>query len=226
MSSELFSEPVLFYALGWPVTPTMLTSTASSLLVLASLRYLARALMRAPDGRAAAAARLAVGALHTLVAQAAGVSTPALEVLAGTLFSFIAAAALIGQLPAISAPTANLAATGALATVVFLAVPVMGVRAQGLRAYLGHYFQPSPLLFPLHVISELSRTLALALRLFGNMMSGHMVVALIVMLVGVLLPVPLMALDLLIGALQAYIFTVLASVYIGAAMQVQEGEKS
>ena len=90
--------------------------------------------------------------------------------------------------------------------------------------YLTDYVRPNPLLFPLHVISELSRTVALALRLFGNMMSGHLVVALLVALAGLFVPVPLMALDLLIGLLQAYIFTVLACVYIGAAIRVGEGE--
>ncbi|MEZ4337275.1 MAG: F0F1 ATP synthase subunit A [Sandaracinaceae bacterium] len=131
-----------------------------------------------------------------------------------------------GQLPGVTAPTANTGATSALAVVVFFAVPFVGVRSQGPLGYLKHYFAPNPLLFPLHVISELSRTLALALRLFGNMMSGHLVVALIVALVGLVLPVPLMALDLLIGFLQAYIFTVLASVYIGAAIRVGEEEST
>jgi F-type H+-transporting ATPase subunit a len=129
---------------------------------------------------------------------------------------------VVGQLPAVPAPTANLGATSALAVIVFLAVPFAGVRARGLGGYLKHYFEPNPLLFPLHLISELSRTLALALRLFGNMMSGHLIVAVIVALVGLFLPVPLMALDLLIGLLQAYIFTILASVYVGAAIRVGE----
>ena len=102
-------------------------------------------------------------------------------------------------------------------------VPVAGIAARGPRGYLVHYVRPNPLLFPLHVVSELSRTVALALRLFGNMMSGHLVVGLIVALVGPFVPVPLMALDLLIGLLQAYIFTVLACVYIGAAIRVGEG---
>jgi F-type H+-transporting ATPase subunit a len=103
-------------------------------------------------------------------------------------------------------------------------VPIAGIRAQGPRAYFKHYFRPNPVLFPLHVVSELSRTVALALRLFGNMMSGHLIVALMVVLVGFLVPVPLMVLDLLIGFLQAYIFTILACVYIGAAIRVGEGE--
>jgi F-type H+-transporting ATPase subunit a len=85
-----------------------------------------------------------------------------------------------------------------------------------------HYLRPSPLLLPLELLSEVSRTLALSLRLFGNMMSGHLIVALLVALVGVVVPIPLMALDLLIGLLQAYIFAVLATVYIGAAIRVGE----
>ena len=92
-----------------------------------------------------------------------------------------------------------------------------------MRSYLLHYFRPNPILFPLHVISELSRTVAMALRLFGNMMSGHLAVVIVVAIAGILLPVPLMALDLLIGILQAYIFTVLAGVYVGAAVRVGEG---
>jgi F-type H+-transporting ATPase subunit a len=116
-------------------------------------------------------------------------------------------------------PTASLATTSALAVIVFLAVPVAGVRARGVRAYLMEYFRPNPLLAPLHLISEFSRTLALSVRLFGNMMSGHLIVALLVALTGFLVPMPLMALDLLIGLLQAYIFAILATVYVGAAIR-------
>ena len=92
-----------------------------------------------------------------------------------------------------------------------------------LGGYLKHYFKPNPLLFPLHLISEVSRTFALSMRLFGNMMSGHLIVALLVALAGFLVPAPLMALDLLIGLLQAYIFTLLSIVYIGAALRAEEG---
>jgi F-type H+-transporting ATPase subunit a len=122
-------------------------------------------------------------------------------------------------LPGVTPPTASLAATSALAVVVLLAVPVMGIRARGLRGYLRDYFQPNPLFAPLHLISELSRTLALSMRLFGNMMSGHLVVALLVALTGFLVPTPMMALDVLIGLLQAYIFAILATVYVGAALR-------
>ncbi len=117
-------------------------------------------------------------------------------------------------MPGVHPATANLATTSALATIVFLAVPIAGVRAQGAWNYVKRYFQPNPLLFPLHLISEVSRTLALSVRLFGNIMSGHLVVAILFSLSGLLVPTPLMALDLLIGLLQAYIFAVLATVYL------------
>lgn len=144
-------------------------------------------------------------------------------VFAGSLFAFISACAVAGQLPSVRAPTASLSTTSALAILVFLAVPWAGIHARGWKAYVRGYFRPFFLFLPLHLISEFSRTLALALRLFGNMMSGHLIVALLVALAGLLVPAPLMALDLLIGLLQAYIFTILACVYIGAAIRVGEG---
>ena len=207
MRPEIFSDPVLAWLGPVPVTRVMVTSAATSAVLIALALVLARAVVRRPAGRTAAAGR----------------PSPMLEVFGGTLFLFISGAAVIGQLPGVPAPTSNLPATAALAVLVFVAVPFAGVRAQGPLGYLAGYFKPNPLLFPLHLISELSRTLALALRLFGNMLSGHLVVAMIVALVGLFLPVPLMALDLLIGLLQAYIFTVLACVYVGAAIRVGEG---
>jgi F-type H+-transporting ATPase subunit a len=224
MNPEIFADRVLIWLGPIPITRTMVSSVATSVLVLAACGVLADAVVRNPAGRLAAAGRLTFGFLHDLVIGAVGRPAPGLEEFAGSLFLFISGAAVIGQLPAIPAPTSNLAATSALAAMVFLGVPVAGIRARGLRGYVARYFRPNPLLFPLYIISELSRTLALALRLFGNMMSGHLVVALLVVLVGLLVPVPLMALDLLIGLLQAYIFTILSSVYIGAAIRVGEGD--
>ena len=222
MTPRIFDDEVLGWLGPIPVTMTMVTSVAASLLVLAFALLASRAVRNRPGSRLAALGRITHRFLSDLVADSAGHPVPGLEPFAGTLFLFVVAATVIGQLPGLSAPTATLAATAALAVLVFLAVPFAGIRARGVRGYLAGYFRPNPLLFPLHVISELSRTLALALRLFGNMMSGQLVVAVIVALVGVLVPVPLMALDLLIGCLQAYIFTILASVYIGAASQLEE----
>lgn len=220
MNPGVFADPVLARVGPVPVTRAMVTSAATSALLVLLGALVARAVRRQPAGRLAAAGRLTFGFLHDLVQETTGRSSATLEAFAGSLFLFIAGAAIVGQLPGAPAPTSTLAVTTALATLVFLAVPVAGIAARGPRGYLVHYVRPNPLLFPLHVISELSRTVALALRLFGNMMSGHLVVGLIVALVGPFVPVPLMALDLLIGLLQAYIFTVLACVYIGAAIRV------
>ena len=192
--------------------------------MLGMVAWLARCAVRTPESLAAAAARLLARFLWNLVEEASGGPSPVLTDFGAALFLFIAGSTLAGQLPGVVAPTSNLAAASALAVLVFLAVPIAGIRKAGLFGYLAHYLRPNPLLLPLHMISELSRTLALALRLFGNMMSGHLVVSLIVALVGALVPVPLMALDLLIGFLQAYIFTILACVYVGAAIRIGESE--
>lgn len=220
MNPEIFSQKVLVWLGPVPFTETMATSSLMSLALVLIAAVLTRAVRRNPTGRLAAAGRITFRFLRDLVSEAAGEVWEPLEIFAGTLFLFIAAASVVGQLPGVVAPTANVAATSALAVLVFLAVPLAGVHKRGFRDYFAEYFRPNPLLFPLHVISELSRTVALALRLFGNMMSGHLVVGLIVALVGFFVPVPLMVLDLLIGLLQAYIFTILACVYIGAAIRV------
>lgn len=222
MTLEIFADRVLLRLGSVPITRTMLSSAGTSLALVALFAALARAVVRRPGGRLAAAGRLTFGFLRALVADAVGGPSPGVEVFAGSLFLFIAGAAVIGQLPGVPAPTGNLGATSALAALVFFAVPFAGIRARGVLGYLRHQLKPSPILFPLHLITEVSRTFALAVRLFGNMMSGHLVVAVLVALVGFFVPVPLMALDLLIGFLQAYIFAILASVYIGAAIRVEE----
>lgn len=220
MRPEVFADPVLWWLGPWPVTRTMITSLVLSVVLVLVGAWLGAAVGRRPRGRAAAVGRLAFRFVADLVREAAGEPWPLLETFAGTLLLFIAAAAVVGQLLGVAAPTVNLGVASALAVLVFLAVPLAGIRTKGLGGYLMHYLRPNPLLLPLHVVSELSRTVALALRLFGNMMSGHLVVALIVALAGFFVPVPLMALDLLIGLLQAYIFTILACVYVGAAVRV------
>jgi F-type H+-transporting ATPase subunit a len=222
MDSQIFGESVVFSVGPVPVTATMLTSLVISLVLVGVALALRLGLNRSPAGTPAALALLTVEWLDGLVRDVAGRAEPALVTLAGSLFLFIAACNLSGQLPGVRPPTASLATTSALAVIVFLAVPVAGIRARGVRGYLMGYLRPNPLLAPLHVISELSRTLALSMRLFGNMMSGHLVVALLVALTGFLVPMPLMALDVLIGLLQAYIFAILATVYIAAAIRAGE----
>lgn len=220
---RIFGEEVWFQLGGVPFTATMGVSLALSSVLVAAAVCLRWSVRQRPRSTLAAIAFLGVDALDRLVRDVAGRPEPLLVTLAGSLFVFIAASALVGQLPGVRPPTASLATTSALALIVFFAVPIAGIRARGWRAYLMDYFRPNPLLAPLHVVSELSRTLALSVRLFGNMMSGHLVVALLVALTGLLVPMPLMALDVLIGLLQAYIFAVLATVYVGAAIRASEG---
>lgn len=222
MTLRIFGEHVLFSAGAMPVTETMATSAAVSAVLLAGALLLRHCVERHPDGLPATLATFAVDQVDGLVADVAGRPEPLLSTLAGSLFAFIAACNLAGQLPGLHPATASLATTSALAAVVFLAVPAAGVWRRGLSGYLRDYLRPNPLLLPLHLIDQVSRTLALSVRLFGNIMSGHLVVGILVALAGFLVPMPLMALDLLIGLLQAYIFAVLATVYVGAALGAED----
>jgi F-type H+-transporting ATPase subunit a len=135
----------------------------------------------------------------------------------GTLFLFVALCSLCIVLPGYRPPTGSLSTTAALALCVFLAVPIFGVRKQGLWGYLQTYTQPTWIMLPFNIIGELSRTLALAVRLFGNMMSGVMIVAILLTITPFIFPIFMTALGLLTGMVQAYIFTILAGVYIAAA---------
>jgi F-type H+-transporting ATPase subunit a len=222
MELRIFGDPVLIQLGPLPITETMVTSTVVSLVLVAAAAWLCRQVQRQPHSGTALTAVLAVEASDNLVEEIVGRRHVVVSTLAGSLFLFIAACNLAGQLPGVHPATGSLATTSALAVIVFLSVPIAGIHSNGLLNYLKHYVRPNPLLMPLHVISELSRTLALAVRLFGNIMSGHLVVGMLVALAGFLVPTPIMALDLLIGLLQAYIFAVLSTVYIGAALSVGE----
>jgi F-type H+-transporting ATPase subunit a len=135
----------------------------------------------------------------------------------GTLFIFIATANLFTVVPGYEPPTSSLSTTAALALCVFVAVPLFGIGRRGWRRYFRSYTEPSALMLPFNLISELSRTLALAIRLFGNMMSGTMIIAILLTITPFIFPVAMSALGLLTGMVQAYIFSVLATVYIAAA---------
>ncbi|PKO82635.1 MAG: ATP synthase F0 subunit A [Betaproteobacteria bacterium HGW-Betaproteobacteria-13] len=144
----------------------------------------------------------------------------------GTLWIFIAIANLVGVLPGASSPTGDLSTTGALAVLVFLSVHWFGIRGEGLRAYLSHYVQPSPIMLPFHIISEISRTVALAVRLFGNVMSLETAAILVLLVAGFLVPVPVLALHIVEALVQAYIFGMLALVYISGGIQSQQTRSS
>lgn len=142
----------------------------------------------------------------------------------GTLFLFVATATLFTIVPGYEPPTGSLSTTAALAICVFVAVPLFGIEAGGLREYLKAYLQPTVIMLPFNIISELSRTLALAIRLFGNMMSGTLILAILLTITPFIFPIAMSALGLLTGMVQAYIFSILATVYIAAATQVRKPE--
>lgn len=138
--------------------------------------------------------------------------------LLGTLFIFLVFANLSAVLPGTKPPTGHVETPAALAAIVFLSVHFFGIRSRGSRNYLRRYLKPNPILLPLNVLSEITRTFSLMVRLFGNIMSHELVLAIVLYLAGLLLPIPFMLLGILIGLIQAYIFTVLAAVFIGAAV--------
>jgi F-type H+-transporting ATPase subunit a len=140
----------------------------------------------------------------------------------GTLFLFIAVCNLLSVIPGYAAPTASLSTTAALAICVFVAVPIYGIVKRGLGGYLKQYVQPTVFMLPFNIMGELSRTLALAVRLFGNMMSGMKIAAILLAIAPLLFPILMHALGLLTGLIQAYIFAVLAMVYIASATRVQQ----
>ncbi|MBI4642413.1 MAG: F0F1 ATP synthase subunit A [Deltaproteobacteria bacterium] len=143
----------------------------------------------------------------------------------GTLFVFISFSNLLTVLPGYHPPTYSLSTTAGLAICVLAAVPFYGIAQQGVRGYLSHYLKPTILMLPFHILSELTRTLALAVRLFGNVMSGALLGAILLAVVPLFFPLVMQLLELLIGQVQAFIFAVLATVYIASAAQAHEEKR-
>lgn len=142
----------------------------------------------------------------------------------GTLFLFVATASLGTIIPGYEPPTGSLSTTVALALCVFVAVPFYGIVNQGMGSYLKSYVEPTFIMLPFNIISELSRTLALAVRLFGNMMSGAMIIGILLTITPFIFPIIMTVLGLLTGMVQAYIFSILAAVYIAAATRTRNPE--
>lgn len=156
-----------------------------------------------------------------------GISKPSKYIgFIGTLFLFIATANLFVILPWYHAPTGSISTTAALAICVFLAVPFFGVSEKGIQDYLKSYVQPTIIMLPFNIIGEVSRTLALAIRLFGNIMSSGIIVAILLSVAPLLFPIIMNAIGLLTGMVQAYIFSVLATVYIAAAVKNTKSMKT
>lgn len=140
----------------------------------------------------------------------------------GTLWIFLIVANLAGIVPGVSSPTADLSTTSALAVLTFFFVHWAGIKSVGFRRYIAHYVRPNPIVLPFEIIGELSRTLTLAVRLFGNMMSLELAVIIVVGIAGFLVPIPLLLLHIVEALIQAYIFGALALIYVASAVQTQQ----
>lgn len=216
--SDPLADPLAFSVGPARVTAAVLhTWGIMAALVLAAWLGARRPALR--PGRWQACLELFVEAAATQIREAVGRDPRPYLPLLATLFLFIAAANTSEQVPGLSPPTARPETTGALALVVFGAVHVFGVRARGLWGHLRHYADPNPLFIPLHLVSEAGRTFSMMVRLAGNIMGHGLVVGIILALAGLLLPLPVLALGLIIGLIQAYIFTMLAVVFIAAAVE-------
>lgn len=198
------------------------TTTVTTWLILLLLGILFAALTRRlsdPPNPSQTAVEALVTAIENAVAEVAPQQVKLLTPYIGSLWILLVVSNLIGLVPGIHSPTRDISATAALAIIVFLSVHWYGIRAQGLRAYLAHYLQPSPILLPFHIISEITRTVALAVRLFGNIMSLEMAALLVLLVAGFLAPVPILMLHIIEALVQAYIFGMLALVYVAGGIQ-------
>ncbi|MGE0745641.1 MAG: F0F1 ATP synthase subunit A [Rhodospirillales bacterium] len=213
---------VAFHLGPVPVTRPVVTTWGIMAALALGCWLITRRLVARPDARQTGL-ELIVTAILDQIQDAIRTDGRPLLPLLGTLFLFLVCANLSGIVPGVEAPTARLETPAALALIVFLSVHFFGIRARGVRRYLASFAEPKLVMLPLNLVAEVTRTFSLMVRLFGNVMSGEFVIGLVVALAGLFAPIPLMALELLLGLVQAYIFTVLAAVFIGAGLGTTEG---
>ena len=217
MNSPL--ESVALFNLG-PVTITQaLLSTWVIMLILVLGAVLVTRHLALIPGKRQAALELIVDTLDTQIRETTGAEPAPYRSFIGTLFLFILVANWSSLVPGVDPPTAKLETDAALAILVFLSVIWFGVRSGGLRGYLKSFAAPNPVMIPLNMLESVTRVFSMFVRLFGNVMSGVFVIGIVASLAGLLVPIPLMALDLLTGLVQAYIFAVLAMVFITSAVE-------
>jgi F-type H+-transporting ATPase subunit a len=206
-----------------PITGPVLV-TWGLMAAFAVLGLLATRMLTLSPNRFQAFLELIVGAIEDQIRATMRVEPRPYVPLIGTLFLFILLANWSSLIPGIEPPTAHIETDAALGLIVFAAIVYFGVRARGIAGYLKTFAEPSILMIPLNLVETFTRTFSLIVRLFGNVMSGVFIIGIILTLAGLLVPIPLMALELLVGAIQAYIFTVLAMVFIGGASGERSGK--
>jgi F-type H+-transporting ATPase subunit a len=217
MAASPLTSTLLFHIGPVAITRPVVTTWIIMAVLALICRFITRHLMPRPDGRQAVLEVIVTGIMGQIEDVIRKDARPFLPLL-GTLFIFLVVANLSGVLPGVEAPTGKIETPAALALIVFFSVHYFGICARGLGGYLASFAEPKLIMLPLNILSEITRTFSLMVRLFGNVMSGEFVIGLVVALAGLFVPVPLMALEILVGLVQAYIFTVLATVFIGAAV--------
>ncbi|WP_018289896.1 F0F1 ATP synthase subunit A [Verrucomicrobium sp. 3C] len=217
-AAGLLGQPTLHLG-SFAVSESAVTATALTVALASAAAWTkSRLRLRDPAGWQVVV-EMAVQAMDSTVRESIPKAPERVLPLIAALWIYILFANLIGLIPGLHSPTGDLSVTGALAAIVFMAVPYYGVRAEGSSAYLREYFAPMFWMFPFHVMSELTRTLTLAVRLFGNMTGMEVAIGILLLLAGFLVPVAFLFLHFIEALLQAYIFGMLALVYIAGGMQ-------
>lgn len=216
-------EPIVLFSLGpFSITQAIVTTWVIMALLVAGAFLSTRRLDLSPTKRQAAL-ELIVATLDTQINETTGASPVPYRSFIGSLFLFILVANWSSLIPGVEPPTAGLETDAALAILVFFSVIWFGVQGNGILGYLTSFAAPNPVMIPLNILQSLTRVFSMFVRLFGNVMSGVFVVGIVASLAGLLVPIPLMALDLLTGLVQAYIFAVLAMVFITST--VEDGQR-
>lgn len=216
-----FGLETLFHLGPVPISRAVMT-TWGIMAVLTLISWLGLRRARPDGGPVQATLEIVVGTIEDQIRAILQRDPGPYLPLLGTLFLFVVSANLSSVIPGVKAPTSRIETPAALGLIVFLSIHWFGLKMQGFGGYLGHFLKPNPFLLPLTLLSEFTRILSLMVRLFGNMMSHELILAILIYLAGFILPVPFMLLGVLIGVIQAYIFTILATVYIGAAVGAVE----
>jgi F-type H+-transporting ATPase subunit a len=211
----------LFFIGSAAVSETVVTTWAIMLLLLV-VSWLSTRRLKLDPGPWQVMLEGIVGAIEDAIADALPEHSREILPFVATLWILLVSANLVGIVPGLHGPTGDLSMTAALAVLVFFSVHWYGIRILGFKSYLRHYIEPNPILLPFHIVGEISRTVALAVRLFGNIFSLEMAAMLVLLVAGFLVPVPVLLLHVLEALVQAYIFGMLALVYIAGGIQSLE----
>lgn len=224
---QITTDEIVFWQAGWLKLNATIVFTWIAMLVLVALSFFVKRKLTSSTQipRLQNVLELLVETIRNQVRDISGQEPTPFVPFVGSLFLLIAMSTLLGVVPGYVAPTASLSTTAALATCVFFAVPFFGIWKSGFGNYFGQYVKPTVLMLPFNLVGELSRTLALAVRLYGNMMSGAVIAAVLLMFLPFFIPVVMQLLGLITGMIQAYIFAILAMVYIASATRVRQTKK-